>query len=135
MRVIFLMIISMSLSLASDVFIDNKTGFMWQDNSASKYTKKDWKGALAFCKALRLEGHDDWRLPTIKELETILGTDPRNMDIKKGFKNIGGSGYYWSSDVDDSNEEFAWMMNFKRGYDYINYKTYERYIRCVRDKT
>jgi len=135
MRVVFLMIISMSLSFSSDVFIDNKTGFMWQDNSASKYTKKDWKGALAFCKALRLEGHEDWRLPTIKELETILGTDPRNMDIKKGFKNIGGSGYYWSSDEDDSNEGFAWMMNFKRGYEYINYKTYERYIRCVRDKT
>jgi len=24
------------------------------------------------------------------------------------------------------------MMNFTRGYEYINYKSYERYIRCVR---
>lgn len=133
MRVILLMIISVSLSLASDVLIDSKTGLMWQDNSAAKYTKKDWEGAMDFCSKLRLAGYDDWRLPTIKELETILGTSPRNMDMKKGFKNVGGSGYYWTSSVDESNKDFAWMMNFKRGYEYINYKTYERYIRCVRD--
>ena len=30
-------------------------------------------------------------------------------------------------------KEFAWMMNFKRDYEYNNYKTYERYIRCVMD--
>lgn len=134
MRVILLIIISVSLSLSSDVLSDNKTGLMWQDNSAAKYTKKDWKGAVDFCAELNLAGHDDWRLPTIKELETVLGTSPRNMDMKKGFKNVGGSGYYWSSSIDESNEEFAWMMNFKRGYEYINYKTYERHIRCVRDK-
>ena len=126
--------ISMSLSLSSDVVIDSKTGLMWQDNSDAKYTKKDWKGALDFCSELRLAGYDDWRLPTVKELETIVGTSPRNMDIKKGFKNVGGSGYYWSSSTDESNQAFAWMMNFKRGYEYINYKTYERHIRCVRDK-
>ena len=134
MRMFFLIIISVSLSLSSDVVTDSKTGLMWQDNSAAKYTKKDWKGALSFCSALRLAGHDDWRLPTVKELETVVGASPRNMDMKKGFKNVGGSGYYWSSSADESNEAFAWMMNFKRGYEYINYKTYERHIRCVRDK-
>lgn len=134
MRIILLIVISVSLSLASDVLTDSKTGLMWQDNSAAKYTKKDWKGALAFCNELRLAGYADWRLPTIKELETVVGTSPRNMDMKQGFKNVGGSGYYWSSSSDESNEEFAWMMNFKRGYEYKNYKTYERHIRCVRGK-
>lgn len=124
--------INVGFSLASDVLIDSKTGLMWQDNSAAKYTKKDWQGALDFCSELRLAGYDDWRLPTIKELETVVGVNPRNMDMKKGFKNVGGSGYYWSSSVDESNEEFAWIMNFKRGYEYKNYKTYERHIRCVR---
>lgn len=133
MRIILLIMISMGFSLASDVLIDSKTGLMWQDNSDSKYIQKDWQGALAFCSTLRLAGYDDWRLPTVKELETILGASPRNMDIKQGFKYIGGSGYYWSSVAHESNEAFAWMMNFKRGYEYKNYKTYERHIRCVRD--
>ncbi len=132
MRVILLIIISVSLSLASDVFTDSKTGLMWQDNSAAKYTKKDWKGALAFCSQLRLAGHDDWRLPNIKELIQILSTKPRDGGMKKGFNYVGASGYYWSSSAHESNEEFAWMMNFKRGYEYSNYKTYERHVRCVR---
>jgi len=134
MRILFLIMISVSLSLASDVIIDSKTGLMWQDNRDVKYIKKDWQGALDFCSILRLEGYTNWRLPTIKELETVVGTNPRNMDIKKGFKYMGGSGYYWSSIAHESDEAFAWMMNFKRGYEYINYKTYERHIRCVRDK-
>ena len=126
MRVILLIMISISLSLASDVLTDSKTGLMWQDNSAAKNTKKDWQGALAFCKELRLAGHDDWRLPSIKELQNIV-------DIR-GFKNVGGSGYYWSSTAHESSDEFAWIMNFKRGYEYNNYKTYKRYVRCVRGR-
>ena len=132
MRVVLLMIISMSLALASDVFIDSKAELMWQDNSAAKYGQKDWQGAMAFCKQLHLEGHDDWRLPNIKELIQILSTKPRDGGMKKGFNNVGGSGYYWSSSAHESSEEFAWMMNFKRGYEYSNYKTYERHVRCVR---
>jgi len=134
MRVIFLIMISVGLSLASDVFSDSKTGLMWQDNSAAKYVKKDWDGAMLFCSQLQLDGHDDWRLPNIKELIQILSIKPRDGGMKKGFNYVGASGYYWSSSAHESNEEFAWMMNFKRGYEYINYKTYERHIRCVRDK-
>ena len=132
MRVILFIIVSVSLSLASDVFTDSKTGLMWQDNSAAKYAQKDWQGAMAFCSQLHLAGHDDWRLPNIKELIQILSTKPRDGGMRKGFNYVGGSGYYWSSSVHESNEEFAWMMNFKRGYEYNNYKTYERHVRCVR---
>ncbi|WP_052746171.1 DUF1566 domain-containing protein [Sulfurovum lithotrophicum] len=133
MRILFLMFIAGSLSLASDVFVDSKTGLMWQDNSDAKYIQKDWNGAMLYCRQLRLAGHDDWRLPSIKELKHILSTEPRDGGMKKGFNYMGGSGYYWSSSENESNEEFAWMMNFKRGYEYSNYKSYERHIRCVRD--
>ena len=134
MKVIFLIIISVSFSLASDVLVDAKTGLMWQDNSSVKYTKKDWQGALDFCDNLQLDGKKDWRLPNIKELINVVHLSEGNPAIKNRFKNLGGSGYYWSATAHESSEEFAWMMNFKRGYEYINYKTYERYIRCVRTK-
>ena len=126
--------LSVVLSLASDVLIDNKAGLMWQDNSDAKYIMKDWQGALAFCSELRLAGYDDWRLPNIKELENIISISQDNPAIKNGFKNIGASGYYWSSSAHESSEEFAWMMNFKRGHEYNNYKTYKRYVRCVRGR-
>ncbi len=133
MRIFFLVVISFGLALASDVLIDSKTGLMWQDNSAAKFIKKDWQGALAFCKELHLAGHDDWRLPNVKELESIIDISENNPAIKNGFKNVGDSGYYWSSTEDESDEASARMMNFKRAYDYINYKTYKRYVRCVRN--
>jgi len=134
MRVIFLILIFASLSFASDVFLDSKTGLMWQDNSAARDVQKDWDGAMLYCKQLQLDEYDDWRLPSVKELIQILSLKPRDGGMKKGFNYLGASGYYWSSSVDDANEEFAWMMNFKRGYEYINYKTYKRHIRCVREK-
>ena len=138
MKILFLVLVSTGLSwsydtFSADTFLDEKTGLMWQDNSDAKYIKKDWDGAMIFCNQLQLAGHDDWRLPSVKVLKQLVSADPRDGGIKKGFKNLGGSGYYWSRDVHESSDEFAWMMNFKRGYEYSNYKTYERHIRCVRD--
>ena len=133
MRIVFLIMLSVGLALASDVVVDNKTGLMWQDNSAAKHIKKDWQGAVGFCEDLQLAGHNDWRLPTVKELQSVITPlDRYNPAIKNNFKNVGDSGYYWSSTEDESDEAFAWIMNFKRGYEYINYKTYKRYVRCVR---
>ena len=120
--------------IGSEVYEDAKTGLMWQDNKTSQFTLKDWEGAKAFCRKLSLNGYKNWRLPSIKEFETILGKGPRNNDIKKGFKYIGATGYYWTNNAHDSYDAFAWMMNFKRGYAYNNYKTYKRHIRCVRGK-
>lgn len=133
MRVIFLIGLVFGLAFSSEVFVDNKIGLMWQDNSAAKHIKKDWKGALTFCSQLQLSGHKDWRLPSVKELKKLVSKDPRDGGIKTGFKNLSASGYYWSADAHEDSEEFAWMMNFKRGYEYSNYKSYERHIRCVRD--
>jgi hypothetical protein len=133
MKILFALLISATFSFASDVLVDKETGLMWQDNFEAKHTKKNWDGAMAFCKHLTLVGHDDWRLANVKELKKLVSTDPRDGGIKKGFKNFSASGYYWSSDTHDDSDEFAWMMNFKRGYEYSNYKTYERHIRCVRD--
>ena len=132
MKIVFYIIISISLSLASDIVIDKKTGLMWQDNHAVKYVKKEWQGAMKVCQQLHLAGYNDWRLPNIHELLNLIDKSKHDPVIKKEFKNISASGYYWSSS-EHENKEFAWMMNFTRGYEYNNYKSYERYVRCARD--
>ena len=48
---------------------DNATGLMWSqdDNGEMLY----WKEALAYAENSTIAGYDDWRLPNIKELQSI----------------------------------------------------------------
>ncbi len=55
---------------------DNVTGLMWQKTPGGKVT---WEQAVAGASTLNLAGSNDWRLPTIKELYSLIlfsGTDP-----------------------------------------------------------
>lgn len=132
MRKLLLLTITASLAFSSNIFIDPKTDLTWQDNITTKDTEITWDKAKFFCSVLRLNKHNDWRLPSVKELETIIEISQHETKDDKGFKYIGDDGYYWSGTEHETQEEFAWIMNFKRGYEYINYKTYERFVRCVR---
>lgn len=53
-----------------DVWTDPLTGLTWQVEPSSGYV--DWADAKAHCAALHLAGFDDWYLPTISELRTLL---------------------------------------------------------------
>jgi len=55
---------------ASGIVTDNATGLMWHDNNAS--APMPWANAKALCDALVLGGYDDWRLPSVKELRTLI---------------------------------------------------------------
>jgi len=134
MRIILLIMIGANLLLGSDVFVDSKSGLMWQDNSAAKNTKMNWAEAVSYCSDLSLGGHGDWRLPNIKELQSIVDISKYNPAIKKGFKNVNTSDYYWSSSVCLSREKNAWYVRFKDGGTYYYDKTYENYVRCVRGR-
>jgi uncharacterized protein DUF1566 len=62
----------------SNDFIDNSdgtvtdlaTGLMWQkvDSGAGM----DWQSDLTYAEDLELAGHGDWRLPNVRELQSIL---------------------------------------------------------------
>ncbi|MDA7746968.1 DUF1566 domain-containing protein [Psychromonas sp.] len=48
---------------------DNATGLMWmQDDSGEAMY---WEDALAYAESATIAGYDDWRLPSIKELQSI----------------------------------------------------------------
>lgn len=54
--------------------VDQKAGLWWQNTNVVGVA--GWREALAVCEALVLDDHNDWRLPTIKELMiTPLGND------------------------------------------------------------
>ena len=71
MKQIFLLVVIVAC-LGANTVKDNHTGLEWQDNRDAKTVKRDWQGAKGYCQELTLAGYDDWRLPTIKELQSII---------------------------------------------------------------
>jgi len=114
-----------------EIVYDPVTKLQWQDNSAAKSVQKDWEGAKSYCRDLNFAGFDDWRLPTIKELESIVDYSRYPDAYKKGFKNFTSSNY-WSSSPDVSDSSYAWYVYFKLGLSDNYRKTDKLYVRCVR---
>lgn len=56
---------------------DGRTGLTWQKKALSVYV--DWQTASDACLKLSLAGQDDWRLPSIDELRTLLTGCPPTM--------------------------------------------------------
>ena len=50
--------------------IDVASGLAWQ--YAEDLHQKTWQEALAYCEGLELGGFTDWRLPSIKELQSLI---------------------------------------------------------------
>ena len=126
--------IGISLSFASEILNDSKTGLTWQDNSAVKETKMTWQDAMSYCSELNLGGYSDWRLPNIKELQSIVDISRYKPAIKKGFKYVSTSDYFWSSSVYVSNTKSAWIVGFESGLTDNYSKTDKYYVRCVRGR-
>jgi hypothetical protein len=82
-------------SSASDVVQDAMTGLIWQASSLDD-TLLTWGDALAYCEGLVHAGKDDWRLPSIKELATLVDETATVAPVL--YADLGGgAAQYWSS--------------------------------------
>jgi len=123
---------------------DKDSGLIWeikQNNTIDKlYT---WDQALNYAQELNTKnycGFNDWRVPTIDELNTLVpktsykGIDNKDVYIKKPLINNTYSSSYWSSSVPVSYYNFAWYMNFNSGSTNGSNKSTKHYMRCVKNK-
>lgn len=131
MRLFFLQIVSVGLLLAFDLVVDDQTGLIWQDNGKAKTIKRDWVGAKAYCRNLSFAGYSDWRLPDIKELQSIVDIKRHKPAIAESFKSVA-SNHYWSSTKTVPDSTNAWYVQFENGFTFVDCKLKKRYVRCVR---
>lgn len=112
---------------------DNDTGLMWdKDTPASIWT---WQQALGYCEGSSVGGYTDWRLPNIKELESITSLTDRMPAIDTTFFPDTQNGYiYWSSTTADHDASRVKGIMIRDGDTYIPGKTEHFAFRCVRDQ-
>jgi hypothetical protein len=109
---------------------DTKTGLMWQQSSDGG--RRTWVEALTYCNDLPLGGYDDWRLPNIRELESLVDDSRFNPSIAGNFQSQAE--YYWSSTTCAFDFSYAWPITFSYGLTYYTggLKTSLLNVRCVR---
>lgn len=157
MRVVFLLLfmLTMAFGKEGEIYQDKKSGLIWQNNSEVGVVTKSWMDmskesakrcflagdqdscadssgdtAYGYCKALRLGGFSDWRLPSIMELSSLDHTASNNL--------IHPLGEFWS-DTSAKHKgkprEAAFILSSSKGNDYFivtRNKNVKNFIRCVR---
>ena len=114
-----------------EVVIDRKRKLMWQDNENVRDNANNWKNAKAYCKKLEHADFNDWYLPSLRELQSIARPDSAPRAIIKVFKYNKPS-YFWSSSENVLYNHYAWRVDFEHGSSYYYNKSYDDYVRCVR---
>ena len=140
--------------------IDSEYELVW---SAKSSDEMNWDDAGSYCENLTEGGYDDWRLPTIDELRTVIQncsgsqiggacaiSDPDHLS-NSDFSNDcycdsmgSNNGYYsrlgdddlvslWSSSTTSGNTDRAWRVGFDDAYVYGYNKSGNNYVRCVRE--
>jgi len=105
---------------------------VWQDTKETMKIRKDWYEAQKYCVDLILQGHDDWRLPSIKELQSLVDLTRYRPAIKDTIHNISVLTYYWSSTPLVNNSKKAWYVFYKYGESYYGDKKDKYAVKCVR---
>ena len=119
---------------------DAKTRLEWQRDVRDEAFK--WVNASSHCSSLTLDGLAGWRMPTYKELLTIVDEDPHT-EVENGElvpKALDPNAfhdapvpYYWTSTPLAGNPSLMWQINFKSGASGTQDKDSSLYVRCVRD--
>jgi formylglycine-generating enzyme required for sulfatase activity len=107
---------------------DTKTKLTWQQAVPS--TPYTWDGAKTYCAGLNLAG-TGWRLPTVKELQTIVDDSRTSPAIDTTAFPATPSDYFWSSST-SAGSSIGWFVVFDYGYTGNLSRFIALDVRCVR---
>ena len=122
---------------------DTTTNLMWQRctapsqeiNCAVTPLLYTWDDALAYCNALTLGGHVNWRVPNIKVLHSILDAAKTTAPtIDTAIFSDTEAASYWSSTTLTGTGSMAWYVDFSIGLVMTSpvSKQDPQYLLCVR---
>ena len=111
---------------------DPKTGLEWQWESPGEMT---WDEAQKYAKSLSLDDKENWRLPSLAELESLLDRTKARPDGRPPVREevpFRDELSYWSSTTFERHTKNAWIVMFDGAYVLSYYKSNLYSVRCVR---
>ncbi|PYM36482.1 MAG: hypothetical protein DME17_10020 [Candidatus Rokuibacteriota bacterium] len=137
---------------------DNNTCLVWEKKSDDgsihdQHNVYTWDGAfdthVATLNATTFAGYNDWRVPSVKELQSILNYGMNFPSVSSEFNNNCTTGStvltgsctaasdYWSSSTDTIGFQFAWVVDFNSGRVLVDFKPAppRNYVRAVRGRS
>jgi len=105
------------------------TGCATDDANPNTYT---WENAISYCEGLSLGGFYNWRLPNIKELQTIVDRTTYSPAINATYFPNTVASYYWSSTSMMPSATNAWSVEFAEGFVSNPGKQSTYSVRCIR---
>jgi hypothetical protein len=131
---------------------DNNTGLVWEKKSSDggihdKSATYSWASTFTLIgqlNTMNFAGHNDWRVPNVRELESIIDHDIDGPAVTGAFNNncmtgctvttcsCTGSGVSWSSTTYIPSPAEAWVLNFGAGEVFPSGKSNNHFVRAVR---
>lgn len=98
------------MAIDSETVLDIQSGLMWWRG----FEYADWASALTWSEHSELNGYTDWRLPTIKELQSIMltGVSP-SINTHYFMRNFTNDTQ--TSTTSDSYSDKPWLIDFSNG--------------------
>lgn len=110
-----------------DMVYDQLTGLEWAKMDALSSDTLNWTGALEFIRSMNatsVHGHTDWRLPNVRELESLIDIRRHTPALSDGhpFGQIPQG--CWSSTTSVYEPRYAWVVYMQDGAVGVGYKKY-----------
>lgn len=104
---------------------DRNTRLMWLQRPEETGPPVAWDQALEAVKQLNEEnfkGHDDWHLPNIRELESLVDLECHSPALPDAARFEAVGDFYWSATTSVYTPSYAWTLYTRDGMVGVGYK-------------
>jgi hypothetical protein len=112
-------------NVTADTVFDHATGQTWLRNTNCGQPPLSWSAALDGIDRMnrkRQHGFDDWRLPTILELESLTDMGRHSPALPHEHPFLSVQEFYWSATTSMYDTDYAWVLYLQDGSVGVGYK-------------